>query len=156
MWTIETRRRHDRGGLRYTHDLTDDEWAVVEPLIPPAKRGGNKRTVNIREVLNGLMYVLGAGCQWRDIPKDLPPRSTVHGYFDRWDYDGTLDQIHHTLYMDCREQVGREASPTAAVIDSQSVKSAEKGGPTATHRVMTRGRRSKERSDTSWSTRQAY
>jgi transposase len=151
MWTIETRRRHDRGGQRYTHDLTDDEWAVVEPLIPPAKRGGNKRTVDIREVLNGLMYILGTGCQWRDIPKDLPPRSTVNGYFNRWDYDGTLDQIHHTLYMDCRELAGREASPTAAVIDSQSVKSAEKGGSTVIRRAMTRGRRSRERSDTSLS-----
>ena len=95
MWTVETRRRHDRVGLRYTHDLTDGEWAAVGPLIPPAKRGGNKRTVNVREVLNGLMYVLGTGCQRRDIAKDLPPRSTVDGYFDRWAYDGTLDRIHH-------------------------------------------------------------
>ena len=158
MWTIETRRRHDRGEHRYTHDLTDDEWAVVEPLIPPAKRGGNKRTVDIREVLNGLMYILGTGCQWRDIPKDLPPRGTVNGYFNRWDYDGTLDRIHHTLYMDCRELAGREASPTAAVIDSQSVKSADlgreertKGGATVIRRAMTWGRRSRERSDTSLS-----
>jgi len=96
-------------------------------LIPPAKPGGNKRTVNIREVLNGLMYLLGSGCQWRDIPKDLPPRSTIHDYFDRWDYDGTLDQIHHTLYVQCRELAERAASPTAAVIDSQSVKSADLG-----------------------------
>jgi transposase len=155
MWTIETRRRHDRRGLRYTHDLTDDEWALVEPLIPPAKPGGNKRTVNIREVLNGLMYVLGAGCQWRDIPKDFPPRSTVHGYFGCWDDDGTLERIHHTLYMECRELAGREASPTAAVIDSQSVKSAEKGGPAVTRPATTRGKRSKERSDTSWSTQRA-
>ena len=110
MWTVETRRRHDRAGLRYTHDLTDEEWSVVEPLIPPAKRGGNKRTVNLREVLNGLMYVLGTGCQWRDIPKDLPPRSTVHGYFDRWDYDGTLDRIHHALHVACRERDRRAAS----------------------------------------------
>jgi transposase len=78
MWTDETRLRHDRSGLRYTHDLTNEEWAEVEPLIPPAKPGGNKRTVNIREVLNGLMYLLGSGCQWRDIPEDLPPRSTIH------------------------------------------------------------------------------
>jgi transposase len=128
MWTDETRIRHDRSGLRYTHDLTAEEWAEVEPLIPPAKPGGNKRTVNIREVVNGLMYILGSGCQWRDIPRDLPARSTIHDYLDRWSYDGTLDRIHHTLYIKCREQAGRQASPTAAVIDSQSVKSAEKGG----------------------------
>ena len=88
MWTDETRLRHDRSGLRYTHDLTDEEWAEVEPLIPPAKPGGNKRTVNIREIVNGLMYILGSGCQWRDIPKDLPPRSTTHDYLDRWSYEG--------------------------------------------------------------------
>src|ERR1700690_1560168 len=129
MWTDDTRLRHDRSGLRYTHDLTEEEWAEIEPLIPPAKPGGNKRTVNIREIVNGLMYILGSGCQWRDIPKDLPPRSTIHDYLDRWSYDGTLDDIHHALYIKCREQAGREASPTACVIDSQSVKSAEKGGP---------------------------
>ncbi len=78
-------------------------------------------------MLNGLMYVLGTGCQWRDARKDLPPRSTVHGYFDRWDYDVTLERIHHALYVECRELAGRAVSPTAAVIDSQSVKSAEKG-----------------------------
>ncbi|WP_442919232.1 IS5 family transposase [Methylobacterium sp. SyP6R] len=128
MWTPENRQRYDRSKLRYPTDLTDEEWALVAPLLPPARRGGNKRTVDLREVVNGLMYVLGTGCQWRAIPKDLPPRSTVHGYFDLWDYDGTLLRIHHTLYVLCREQAGREASPTAAIIDSQSVKSAEKGG----------------------------
>ena len=146
MWTDETRIRHDRSGLRYTHDLTAEEWAEVEPLIPPAKPGGNKRTVNIREVVNGLMYILGSGCQWRDIPRDLPARSTIHDYLDRWSYDGTLDRIHHTLYIKCREQAGRQASPTAAVIDSQSVKSAEKGGPASIRMAMMRGRKSKARS----------
>lgn len=94
MWTPETRAQHDRRGLRYSHDLTDQEWGLVAPLIPPAKRGGNKRTVDVREVVNGLMYILGTGCQWRDIPTDLPPRSTIHDYLDRWDYDGTLGHIH--------------------------------------------------------------
>jgi transposase len=97
----------------------------VGPLIPPAWRGGGKRTVNIREVINGLMYVLSTGCQWRAIPKDFPAKSTVYGYFDLWTYDGTLERIHHVLYVMCREAEGRETSPTAAVIDSQSVKSAE-------------------------------
>ena len=128
MWTEENRARYDRSRLRYPSDLTDEEWALIEPLIPPAKRGGNKRTVDVREVVNGLMYVLSTGCQWRAIPKDLPPRSTVHDYFDLWAWDGTLDRIHHALYVQCREQAGREPSPTAAIIDSQSVKSAEKGG----------------------------
>jgi transposase len=146
MWTAESRIRHDRSGLRYTHDLTNAEWAEVEPLIPPAKPGGNKRTVDIREVVNGLMYILGTGCQWRDIPKDLPPKSTIHDYLDRWSYDGTLESIHHALYVKCREQTEREASPTAAVIDSQSVKSAEKGGRALIRMGMIPGRKSKARS----------
>ena len=122
--------------------LTDEEWALVEPLIAPAKRGGNKRTVDVREVVNGLMYVLSTGCQWRAIPKVLPPRSTVHDYFDLWAWDGTLDRIHHALYVQCRELANREPSPSAAIIDSQSVKSAEKGG-----RGLTRMATMRERSD---------
>jgi transposase len=128
MWTSKNRGRYDRSKLRYPSDLTDDEWKLVESLIPPGKRGGGKRTVIMREVVNGLMYVLSTGCQWRAIPKDLPPKSTVYEYFDLWTYDGTLERIHHALYEQCREQAEREASPTAAIIDSQSVKSAEKGG----------------------------
>ncbi len=128
MWTNENRSRYDRSELRYPSDLTDEEWGIISPLIPAAKRGGNKRTVDIREVVNGLMYILGTGCQWAALPKDLPPRSTVNDYFCRWNQDGTLDRIHHALYDGCREMAGRNDSPTAAIIDSQSVKSAEKGG----------------------------
>ena len=128
MWTQENRRRYDRSGQRYDSDLTDEEWAEIAPLIPPAKPGGNKRTVNLREIVNGLMHILRTGCQWRAIPRDLPARSTIYGYFDRWSWDGTLERIHHALYIKCREQAAREASPTAAIIDAQSVKSAEKGG----------------------------
>ena len=146
MWTTQNRIRYDRSALRYPSDLTDDEWAYVEPLIPPARRGGNKRHVDVREVMNGIMYVLSTGCQWRAIPKDLPPRSTVHDYLDLWSYDGTLDRIHHALYVECREQGEREASPTAAIIDSQSVKSAEKGGPVSIRMAMMRARRSRARS----------
>src|SRR6266852_4967232 len=139
MWTNKNRARYDRSKLRYPSDLTDDEWRLVEPLIPPGKTGGGKRTVIMREVVNGLMYILSTGCQWRAIPKDLPPRSSVHDYFDLWTYDGTLERIHHALYEQCRERAQRKASPTAAIIDSQSVKSAEKGGRalirTATMRV---------------------
>ena len=128
MWTNENRGRYDRSKLRYPSDLTDDEWALVAVLIPPAKRGGNKRTVDVREIVNGLMYILSTGCQWAALPKDLPPRSTVHDYLGLWEWDGTLERIHHALYVQCREQAGRDASPTAAIIDSQSVKTAEKGG----------------------------
>ena len=138
MWTAQNRRRYDRSKLRYPSDLTDDEWAHVAPLIPPAKRGGNKRHVEVREVMNGVMYVLSTGCQWRAIPKDLPPRSTLFDYLDLWSWDGTLDRIHHALYVACREQ--REASPTAAIIDRQSVKSAEKGGPASIRMAMMRAR----------------
>ena len=129
MWTDENRARYDRDHLRYPSDVTDEEWAYIAPLIPPAKRGGGKRRVDMRAVVNGLMYVLSTGCQWRYLPKDLPPRSTVNGYFGLWSWDGTLDRMHHALYVECREKAEREASPTAAIIDSQSVKSAEKGGP---------------------------
>ena len=155
MWTNENRGRYDRSTLRYPSDLTDAEWALIERLIPPAKPGGNKRTVEVREIVNGVMYILGTGCQWAALPKDLPPRSTVNDYFRRWEYDGTLDRIHHALYVPCREQAGRQASPTAAIIDSQSAKGAEKGGVRSTRRGMTRARRSKARSDTSSSTRKA-
>src|SRR6201981_3267651 len=89
MWTAENRARYDRSRLRYPSDLTDEEWALISPRIPPAKRGGNKRTVNLREIVNGLMYILSTGCQWRAIPKDLPPRSTLHDYFDLWSWDGS-------------------------------------------------------------------
>lgn len=149
MWTVENRARYDRSKLRYPSDLTDAEWALVEPLIPPAKRGGNKRTVDLREVVNGLMYILSTGCQWAALPKDLARRSTVHEYLCRWDWDGTLERIHHALYVQCRELAGREASPTAGIIDSQSVKSAEKGGPALIRLAMMRARRSRARSVTS-------
>jgi transposase len=149
MWTDENRGRYDRSKLRYPSDLTDGEWAVIGQLIPPAKRGGNKRTVDVREVVNGLMYILGTGCQWASLPKDLPARSTVNDYFCRWEYDGTLNRIHQALYVQCRDLAGRESSPTAAIIDSQSVKSAEKGG-SRTRRVLMLERRSRARSAISW------
>jgi len=150
MWTTENRPRYDRSHLRYPSDLTDEEWALIKPLIPAAKRGGNKRTVDVREVINGLMYILSTGCQWASLPRDLPPKSTVNDYFRRWQYDGTLDRIHHALYVKCRGLANRQASPTAAILDSQSVKSGEKGGPALIRRGMTRARRSRVRSDTSW------
>ena len=155
MWTVEQRQAHDRAGLRYPSDLTDAEWALVEPFVPPARRGGRRRTVDVREVLNGISYVLATGCQWRAPPKDLPPRSTAHGYLTLWAWDGTLRRLHHALFVQARESAGREASPTVAIIDSQSVRSAEKGAPASTRRATTRARRSRARSGTSWSTRWA-
>src|SRR5271154_1415800 len=90
MWTSRNRARYDRSKLRYPSDVTDEEWELMVPLIPPGKSGGGKRTVIMREVVNGLMYVLSTGCQWRAIPKDLPPKSTASDYLDLWPYDGTL------------------------------------------------------------------
>src|SRR5215471_9412426 len=149
MWTPEHRLAARRVGQRYDSDLTDEEWALVEPLIPPPKRGGGKRTVNLREVLNGLFYVLWTGCQWKALPKCFPPKSTVHWYLMLWEWDGTLERIHHTLYVAVREQEGREASPTAAIIDSQSAKAAQKGGRRWTRKVTMRARRSRGASGTS-------
>lgn len=106
MWTTENRALYDRSALRYPSDMTDAEWALIAPLIPRTKPGGNKRTVDVRAVVDGVMYVLGSGCQWAALPKDLPPRSMVNDYFRRWADDGTLDRIHHALYMLCREAAG--------------------------------------------------
>jgi transposase len=146
MWTKKNRANYNRDHLRYPSDLTDDEWAFVEPLIPPAKRGGNKRSVDIRDIVNGILYVLSTGCQWRPIPKDFGKKSTIYDYFQRWVEDRTLDRLHNALYELCRDLSGRETSPTAAIIDSQSVKSAEKGGPRLTRQVMMQARRSRVRS----------
>ena len=141
MWKPEHRAAADRRGLRYDSDVTDAEWALVAPLIRSAKRGGRPRTVDVREVLNAIVYVFWTRCRWKALPKDLPPRSTVWEYLDLWDWDGTLSRIHHVLYVEVRETAGREASPTTAIIDSQSAKGALKGGPRSTRRGMTRARR---------------
>ncbi|CAN2536579.1 IS5+family+transposase+ISMdi21 [Methylocapsa aurea] len=118
MWSNENRGRYDRSKLRYPSDLTNDEWSLIAPLIPLARQGGAKRTVNLRDVVKGLLYVLSTRCQWRALPKDLPPKSTVYGSFDLLDWNGTLMRVHHALYVQCRETTGRDASPTAAIIDS--------------------------------------
>src|SRR5215211_2908463 len=155
MWTPAHRRAAQRSGLRYPSDLSDAEWALVEPLIPPAKHGGRHRLVNMREVLNAIFYVLWTGCQWQALPKDLAPKSTAHDYFVRFRQDGTLENLHHALYVAVREQAGREASPTAAILDSQSVKGAQKGGPCSTRRASMRARRSRVASAISSSIRSA-
>src|SRR6201982_4018837 len=142
MWTPEHRRASDRRGLRYPSDLTNAEWALVEPMIPPAKRGGRRREVNVREVLNAVFYVLSTGCQWDALPKDLPAKSTVYDYFSLWRSDRTLLRLHQALYVEVREAAGREPGPTVGIVDSQSAKAAQKGGPRSIRRVMTRAKKS--------------
>ena len=156
MWKPEHRRATDRHGVRYPSDLSDAEWALIGSMIPPAKRGGRPRDVNVREVLNAIFYVLSTGCQWKAMPKDLPPKSTAHYYFMLWDWDGTLERIHHALYVAAREQAGREASPTAAIIDSQSSKAAQKGALRLTRRASMRARRLRAASAISSSIRSAF
>jgi len=157
MWKPEHRLvAIERRGLRYPSDMSDAEWALVAPLIPPARRGGRPRDVDVREVLNAIFYVLATGCQWQALPKDLPPKSTAHHYFTLWNWDGTLERIHEALYVAVRETAGREASPTAAIIDSQSAKAAQKGALCSTRRVLTRARRSRAVSAISSSTRSAF
>jgi transposase len=129
MWTSTTREHHSRPGLRYESDLTDGEWAVLEPLLPPPAARGRPRRWPMREILNALFYVLRGGIPWRLMPTDLPPWQTVYGWFARFRDTGLLARINHALVMADRERVGREASPSAAILDSQSVKTTEAGGP---------------------------
>jgi transposase len=136
---------------RYPSDLSDQEWALLEPLLPSAKPGGHPRTTDLREVLNALFYLDRTGCQWRALPKDFPPWSTVWTYFRQWRNDGTWQRIHTALREHVRVKGGREPTPSAAIIDSQSVKTSQKGGGAAT----TAARRSRGASATSWSIRRA-
>lgn len=128
-WTKATRRQYRREGLRYASDQTDGEWALVEHLMPGRSRLGRPRETALRAVLDAILYMAATGCQWRQLPKDFPPYSTVQGYFYAWSRSGRLASINHELVMAARERVGREASPSAGVIDSQSVKTTESGGP---------------------------
>jgi transposase len=128
MWTEWHRKTYARVGGRYPSDMTDDEWARLEPLIPPAKPGGRPRQTNMREALNAIFYLLRTGCPWRYLPRDgFPPRSTVYNIFRNFQKDGVWEAIWQRLHMDLREEMEREASPTAAIVDSQSLKSSEKG-----------------------------
>jgi putative transposase len=112
----------------YPTDLTDEEWAILAPLIPPAKPGGRPREVDMREVLNGLLYLLRTGCAWRMIPHDLPPWQTVYEYFAQWRDDGTWERLNGVLRVQVRQHVGKQAEPSAGIIDSQSVKTTETPG----------------------------
>ena len=129
MWTDTTRRKHAREGLRYSSDLTDAEWAVLEPHIPPRSRLGRPPKWSLRAIMNGLLYILRSGLPWRMLPRDFPPVTTVQRYFYVWRDSGLWSTINHLLLMAVRLAAGREASPSAGVIDSQSVKTTESGGP---------------------------
>ena len=128
-WTEITRPQYRRAARRYASDLTDAEWELLRPFMPEPSRLGRPRTTDLRQVVDALLYMASTGCQWRQLPRDLPPYSTVQGYFYRWAEDGTLPRINHALVMAARAAAGRQASPTAGVIDSQSVKTTEAGGP---------------------------
>jgi putative transposase len=129
MWTPTTRRQHSRDTLRYETDLTDAEWALIEPLMPMPLARGRPREWPLREIMNAIFYVLRGGVAWRLLPNDLPPRTTVYRWFSLWRDTGLFETINHLLVMADRVRIGREASPSAAILDSQSVKTTESGGP---------------------------
>jgi transposase len=136
-------------GTRYPTDLTDEQWALIQPHIPPSKSGtrkGGRPPANVRGVVNGLLYLIRTSCQWRMLPRDFGPWPTVHHYYRIWRRDGTLQKIHDALRQKVRVQDGRKPTPSAAILDSQSVKTAEKGG----HAATTPARRSKAANGTSW------
>ena len=129
MWTPTTRQKYSRTVTRYQTDLTDTEWRIIAPHLPKPCATGRPREWPMREIVNGIFYVMRAGCPWRLVPSDLPPWGTIYRWFAAWRDDGRFERINHALVMADRQRVGRDASPSAAIIDSQSVKTTEAGGP---------------------------
>jgi transposase len=128
-WTETTRVEYRRDGLRYASDTTDREWREIEPLLPAPRRLGRPRWHDLRGIVEAILYLLATGCQWRALPKDFPPRSTVQGYFYRWRDDGTWHWINARLVGCARQAQGRQVAPSAGIIDSQSAPTTESGGP---------------------------
>jgi putative transposase len=129
MWTPATRKQHNRKTNRYQTDMTDEEWRVIEPHLPAASSTGRPRSWPMREIVNGIFYVMRSGCTWRLLPSDLPPWGTIYRWFAKFRDEARFEKINHALVMLDRERIGRHASPTGAIIDSQSVKTTEAGGP---------------------------
>lgn len=129
MWTPATRRQHSRKNLRYETDLTDEEWAIIAPYLPGSPVRGRPHKWSMREIVNAIFYVLRGGVAWSLLPREFPPRSTVFHWFSVFRDTCLFEKINHALVIADRERVGREASPSAAIIDSQSVKTTESGGP---------------------------
>jgi len=119
----------------YPTDLKDAEWELLEPLLPKAKSGGRPRSVNLREILNAIFYRERTGCAWEMLPHDLPPAKTVYDYFNKWSADGSWERINASLVRQVRQAAGRDSEPSAAIIDSQSVKTTEKGANAALMRL---------------------
>jgi len=142
MWTDEHRATYQRDGGQFPSDLTDVEWERLRPLIPDATPGGRPRKTDMRAAMNAVFYLLRTGCPWRYLPRDgFPPRSTVYNIFRKFQRDGVWEAIWAELHTALRERLGREASPSAAILDSQSLKSAEKGAAKTTSWVTTPARR---------------